>query len=179
MITYAKLKNGEVETYPYGLGRLRSENPYVSFSNGALSNSEIRDQFDVVEVAHVDAPTKAGWKANQVGPVKENGAWTQKWEEVAKTENELSASDITNPDPPSGAALEDEHGVEVRTHVDNGPVWKGDHWEVDWQMEDLPYRVKRLNAYGKPYQQIEHITENGLESWKAHVETIKARYPKT
>ena len=34
-------------------------------------------------------------------------------------------------------------------------------------------------AYGRPQEQIEYITENGLEAWQAKVAEIKAKYPKT
>ncbi len=36
----------------------------------------------------------------------------------------------------------------------------------------------RLDAYGLVNAQLEYITENGLEAWKAHVAEIKAQYPK-
>ena len=124
-------------------------------------------------------PNRPGWKAVQIGPVESNGEWSQKWEEVPKTAEELNAQDITNLEPPSDLGLNDEHGVQIKFAVDNGPVWKDDHWEIDWQTEEYPYRVKRLNAYGALNLQIEHIVERGLDSWKAHVEEIKARYPKT
>lgn len=36
----------------------------------------------------------------------------------------------------------------------------------------------REDAYGLVSAQIEYITENGLDAWQAHVEEIKAMYPK-
>ena len=48
------------------------------------------------------------------------------------------------------------------------------------EAEDLPitYAQKRLEEYGFIYDQIEFITENGLEAWQAKVAAIKAKYPK-
>lgn len=40
------------------------------------------------------------------------------------------------------------------------------------------YLDKRLKAYGSPQDQLEYITENGLEAWQTHVATIKELYPK-
>jgi hypothetical protein len=37
---------------------------------------------------------------------------------------------------------------------------------------------KRLKEYGTIAQQIEYITENGLDAWQTKVNTIKAKYPK-
>lgn len=36
----------------------------------------------------------------------------------------------------------------------------------------------RIVAYGDPAAQLEFITEYGLEAWRAHVEAVKALYPK-
>ena len=179
MITYAKIKDGAVEIYPYGLGKLREENPNVSFPNGSFTREDIRSVYGVVEVAHVEKPYTAGWHSNQVGPVESNGSWSQKWEQVPKTAEELSPQDITNPETPRGDVLQDEHGVESKFAVDNGPIWKDDHWEIDWIFEELPYRIKRLNAYGASDIQLEYITENGLEAWQSRVAEIKAQYPKS
>jgi hypothetical protein len=36
----------------------------------------------------------------------------------------------------------------------------------------------RIKEYGTIAQQIEYITENGLDAWQTKVNTIKAKYPK-
>jgi hypothetical protein len=36
----------------------------------------------------------------------------------------------------------------------------------------------RLKEYGTMAQQIEYITENGLDAWQTKVNNIKAKYPK-
>ena len=38
--------------------------------------------------------------------------------------------------------------------------------------------MKRLNAYGDWKDQLEFISENGLEAWQTKVAEVKARYPK-
>tara|TARA_R100000963_G_C4617003_1_gene85635 strand:- start:266 stop:808 length:543 start_codon:yes stop_codon:yes gene_type:complete len=179
MITYAKIENNQIVQWPYGQGDLKLDNPNISFSHGALATQEIRDLFNIVEVAHAEMSVTPGHKAVQVGPVKEaDGSWTQKWELQAKKESELVDSDFTNSERSFEAELLDEHGVEVYTHVNGGAVWKTDHWEIDWVKEDLPYKMKRLNAYGDWKDQLEFISENGLEAWQTKVAEVKARYPK-
>jgi hypothetical protein len=37
---------------------------------------------------------------------------------------------------------------------------------------------KRIKEYGSIAEQIEYITENGLNAWQLKVNTIKAKYPK-
>lgn len=41
------------------------------------------------------------------------------------------------------------------------------------------YIIKRTEAYGAPQEQLEFITENGLDAWIAKVAQIKADNPKT
>jgi hypothetical protein len=37
---------------------------------------------------------------------------------------------------------------------------------------------KRIKEYGSIVEQIEYITENGLDAWQTKVNTIKTKYPK-
>ena len=37
---------------------------------------------------------------------------------------------------------------------------------------------KRIKEYGSVAEQIEYITENGLDAWQKKVNSIKAKYPK-
>jgi len=37
---------------------------------------------------------------------------------------------------------------------------------------------KRIKEYGSVAEQIEYITENGLDAWQTKVNTIKSKYPK-
>lgn len=60
--------------------------------------------------------------------------------------------------------------------------WDGSEWIV----ADIPisepyveiYADKRLKEYGSLQEQIEYITENGLDAWQTRVSSIKAKYPK-
>ena len=38
--------------------------------------------------------------------------------------------------------------------------------------------VNRIKEYGSIAEQIEYITENGLDAWQSKVNSIKAKYPK-
>lgn len=40
------------------------------------------------------------------------------------------------------------------------------------------YREKRYNEYGSISEQLEFITEKGLEAWQKKVTEIKLKYPK-
>jgi hypothetical protein len=40
------------------------------------------------------------------------------------------------------------------------------------------YEDKRIAEYGSVAEQIEYITENGLNAWQSKVAEIKAKYPK-
>jgi hypothetical protein len=50
--------------------------------------------------------------------------------------------------------------------------FKSAHTKVD------NYADKRIKEYGSVSEQIEYITENGLDAWQTKVEVIKAKYPK-
>ena len=41
------------------------------------------------------------------------------------------------------------------------------------------YEDKRIKEYGSIAEQIEYITENGLDAWQSKVNSIKAKYPKS
>lgn len=40
------------------------------------------------------------------------------------------------------------------------------------------YLSKRKKEYGNIEEQIEYITENGLDAWQTRVQSIKTKYPK-
>ena len=50
--------------------------------------------------------------------------------------------------------------------------FKSAHTKVD------TYADKRIKEYGSIAEQIEYITENGIEAWQSKVNSIKAKYPK-
>ncbi len=68
---------------------------------------------------------------------------------------------------------------------EGAPVLVGDVWTQNWistpkTSEELNQEVrqKRLGSYGTPQDQIEFITENGLEAWQTRVAEIKSIHPK-
>ena len=50
--------------------------------------------------------------------------------------------------------------------------FKSAHTKVD------TYADKRIKEYGSIAEQIEYITENGLDAWQSKVNSIKIKYPK-
>jgi len=62
--------------------------------------------------------------------------------------------------------------------VRGDPELVGDEWRETWNYVELTWVENRTQAYGIPVDQIEFITENGLEAWQAKVAEIKVRYPK-
>jgi len=59
------------------------------------------------------------------------------------------------------------------------PELVGDEWRETWNYVELTWLENRTKAYGWPGDQIEFITENGLEAWQSRVAEIKAKYPKS
>jgi hypothetical protein len=49
---------------------------------------------------------------------------------------------------------------------------------IDINNENYNYSYARRSEYGSVEDQIEFITENGLEAWQAKVTEIKNKYPK-
>jgi len=190
MKTYAKIVNGEA-IYPYNIKNLRTDNPNMLFANNALENSSIRNSFGIEEVSQEELPPPInGWKAVRLELKKIDGVWTDSWELKPKLQSEIEGNDYTNPnveDSISPDKLEDAGGSEVsldglpvvvKEAYDDGPIWVTDHWEKGWKLKDLSYIEKRRNAYGDPWDQLEHIAENGIDSWLDKVSYIKERYPK-
>ena len=64
----------------------------------------------------------------------------------------------------------------------DGSVWTQNWRLVSDPVDDNPvplsWWAERLVAYGEAIEQIEFITENGLDAWQSKVLEIKAKYPK-
>jgi len=129
---YAKVEGGSVVQYPYDHGMLRKDNPNTSFPSDSLQRADIRSVFGIVEVTEVARPQSTTHNVSEVTPALVSGNWTQTWEQVAKSAEELSNAAVN----------------------------------------------ARYSEYGLPADQIEFITENGLDAWQAKVAEIKARHPK-
>jgi len=91
---------------------------------------------------------------------------------------------------PSDAMELDEVSRVVTKYPDNNvtegtPIKVNGNWKQVWDQtpkteseRDEQVREIRLSGYGSPEEQLEFITENGLEAWQANVAEIKVRYPK-
>ena len=146
------------------------ENKNTSFPVNALSEPLIREEYGIVEVSLTDAPEKSGYKAIEGQPQKVGDNWMQAWDSVAKTLEELVDSDVVPVEKPTA-----DDGFDA---VEGSPEFVDGEWRQTWDLVELDWVNKRLHAYGLPKDQLEFITENGLEAWQAKVSDIKAKYPK-
>ena len=166
---YAKIVNNQVSSYPYSISELRKENPNVSFPEDALSREDVSSLYGIVEVQSTEKPFGSGYKPVEGSPVNEDGVWKQSWSLVVKDKSEVSPDEITNTEMPvRDGYIYNNEGIE----------WDGSKWIQSWGEVELDVIQKRIMAYGSAAEQIEHIVENGLDSWIAKVEEIKAKYPK-
>tara|TARA_Y100000310_G_scaffold37917_1_gene35554 strand:- start:42 stop:536 length:495 start_codon:yes stop_codon:yes gene_type:complete len=157
------------DVFPYTEKQLRKDNPNISFPKNALSNESLRAEYGVEEVFDTAAPIKKGYKAVQGEIGIADGKKVSTWDLVAKSVEELQPKDITqvDPTPPEG------HWAYRGT-----PELVGDEWKQTWVYEQASGIEARVLVYGPVAEQIEFITENGLEAWQAKVAEIKAKYPK-
>ena len=95
-MNYAKIDNDQIVKYPYTIIDLKTDNPNVSFPKNALSISDIREDYSIVEVAPVSAPESETHNAAEVSPVKVSGVWTQTWSESEKTDEEKNSVAVSN-----------------------------------------------------------------------------------
>jgi len=87
--------------------------------------------------------------------------------EIPKSELPPTNIQPVEPTPPDG----------FRAHAGD-PEFVGDEWRQTWDYVEISWLEHRMGAYGNPSDQIEFITENGLEAWQTKVTEIKAKYPK-
>lgn len=155
--------------FPYTENQLKADNPNTSFPKNALENENVRASFGVEEVLETAVPTKNGYKAVQGEIAIVDGKKVETWDLVLKEVEELSPKEITqvDPNPPEGHST--SHGT---------PELVGDEWRQTWVYEQAFGIEARVLSYGSPTDQIEFITENGLEAWQSKVAEIKAKYPK-
>lgn len=89
---FAKLNNGQLETYPYTLGMLRKDNPNVSFPRN-ISNESL-SQFNVVRVLSTPRPEEDHSKNFSVTAEKVNGSWVEKWISIDASPEEIQTRTI-------------------------------------------------------------------------------------
>ena len=173
-----KYKKGS--TFPYTEAQLRTDYPNVSFPANPLANADVRSNFGIDEVVEVAQPTQQGYKVEAGTPTGD--PLTEVWNLTAKTLAELVPGDVvpTVPNPPAGK--KPKYKADLFSTTED-PVWVDGspygHWKEVWAYEDYSnYKEARLDAYGSALEQIEYITENGLDAWQTNVATIKSNNPK-
>ena len=78
---YAKIQNGSVVEYPYGLNQLQRDNPNTSFV--LPLTQDILDLSGMVEVVLTDAPEFDHTQTVvETPPQLVNGQWTQQWDVI-------------------------------------------------------------------------------------------------
>jgi len=169
-MNYAKIKDGSVESYPYRLKQLKSDNPNVSFAENVFDREDVLSDYNVVKVVDSEKLFKKGWIAVEEAPLSSGGAWLQNWTLVPKESASVTRDEMELIDPPE----QEGHGA-----VEVDPVLDGDVWKQTWSLVEKSWLENRVGAYGESSTQIEFITENGLEAWQAKVAEIKAKYPKS
>jgi len=88
---------------------------------------------------------------------------------------EVSASAL----PPTNVVPTDPNPVPAGHEAISGePEFVDGEWRETWDYIEKNYKEKRLEEYGAPQDQLEYITENGLEAWQTKVAEIKTRIPK-
>lgn len=91
---YAKITNGNVDTYPYSVGQLRRDNPNTSFPKKIPS--DMLESYDVYTVVYTDIPSidDRTQKAEQEAtPTLVGGNWTVGWTTTDKTAEEIQEWD--------------------------------------------------------------------------------------
>jgi len=157
------------DVFPYTEKILRTDNPNTSFPVNALGHENIRAGYGVEEVLETAIPIKKGYKAVQGEIGISDGKKVEVWNLVPKEVEELSSREITKvaPNPPEG------HSISSGT-----PELVGEEWKQTWVYKQESGIDARVMLYGPLVDQIEFITENGLEAWQSKVADIKAKYPK-
>tara|TARA_Y100000034_G_C6832469_1_gene375896 strand:+ start:712 stop:1218 length:507 start_codon:yes stop_codon:yes gene_type:complete len=167
---YAKIVDSSISKYPYTHRDLKKDNPRTSFFKNALEDNLVRDEYGIVEVATTPEPVKPGWITSEVSPTFDGSSWKQTWESVAKDISELHPGEIESVEAPV------QEGYIARP---TDPVLDGDVWKESWELIENTWLENRIIAYGSMEEQIEFITENGLDAWQSKVAAIKAKYPKS
>lgn len=85
----AKITNGVVEKYPYSFQQLRNDNPDVSYPS--QPSKEVLEAWSVYDVAAAQPQyDQATHRVEEATPTLVDGAWTQTWNIILLTEEELA-----------------------------------------------------------------------------------------
>ena len=156
-MSYVYAPNGQVETFPYSIFQLKSDNPHISFPK--TISDELLETYNVFPVTPAASPKNNSYneKVVQVDPVLVNAQWVETYEVVEMTPEELAAeteiqetmvraerdrllkaTDWTQlPDTP----VDPEFYGPYRQSLRDIPTQAGFPWEVVWP--DSPDGVTR------------------------------------
>ena len=168
-MNYAKIQNGAIEVYPYGLGQLKRDNKNTSFPRDFFQREELLSDYNVAKVEDVEPPSRKGWNASEETPSFSNGVWSQSWKLIPKDAASVTTDETEQVEPP----VQEGYRTELAL-----PELVGDVWKQKWNLIENTWLENRQASYGDAIEQLELITENGLEAWQARVAEIKAGYPK-
>jgi hypothetical protein len=110
---YAMIINGNVEKYTYSVSQLRKENPQTSFPDSLTD--ELLKSYNVFPVLPVDRPAydSAMHRIEEGIPVLVDGVWTQAWNVIALTDEELAQQQAEH-----AAQVEAQRAEAYRTESD-------------------------------------------------------------
>lgn len=108
----AKITNGAVEQYPYSFQQLKNDNPQTSFP--ITPTNALLQEFGVYDVVEAQPQyDQATHRVEEATPTLVDGVWTQAWNIVAYTEEELAQREAKRL-----ATLEGERAYAYRTESD-------------------------------------------------------------
>jgi len=169
-MSYAKIQDGSISKYPYTFFDLKKDNPNVSFPKNVLEEESSRNEFGVELVVKTNAPSKKGYISVEEEPSFSGDSWIQNWVLNPKEVGNVSPDEVESVEQP----VKDGYSYTL-----GSPELVDGVWKQNWIMSENTWLVNRVNSYGSLIEQIEYITENGLEAWQAKVAEIKAKYPKS
>lgn len=87
---YALIENNAVKQYPYGADVLRRDNPQISFPDNPTD--ELLASYGVLPVTQVEVPAydSAVQRIEEGAPALASGTWTQVWNVIALTAEEVA-----------------------------------------------------------------------------------------
>ncbi len=89
---YVKVADGIVDTFPYTIDQLKSDNPNVSFP-ASITDATLAD-YGVYPVTKVDAPDHDPQlvRVTMTNPALVDGKWTQTWTQTNRPSSEVASS---------------------------------------------------------------------------------------
>lgn len=86
---HALVINGNIEKYPYSIGELRKDNPQTSFPKNPTN--ELLSEWNVYPVSRTDRPSHhpVTETLKEGKPVNQNGVWTQVWEVIPASAEQI------------------------------------------------------------------------------------------